>query len=278
MINKIHNENCIETMKKMDAESIDLTVTSPPYGELRTYNGYAFPFEDIAKSLYRVTKNGGMVAWVVGYETKKGARQLDPLRQALYFTEQCGFILYDQIIYEKSSFSFPDKSRYYNVWEHIFLFSKGKPKTFNPIEDRDVKYTQSRGKATQRQQDGSLNDTGRGIIKYKQKSRRFNIWRYSTGYGNSTRDLVAYEHPAIFPEKLAEDIITSWSNEGDLVYDPFMGSGTTAKSSIKLGRRWIGSEMSEEYCNIIKERLGPNNVDIKSKKTIDKPKLQAENV
>lgn len=255
MINKIYNENCLDTMGRMPDNYLDLALTSPPYGELRTYNGYSFPFEDIAKELYRVVKPGGVVAWVVGYETKAGARGLDPMKQAIYFTEQCGFKLYDQIIYEKSSFSFPDKTRYYNVWEHIFLFSKGKIKTFNPIEDREVKYTQSRGKATQRQQDGSLKDTGRGIIQYKKVSRRFNIWRYSTGYGNSTRDKIAYKHPAIFPEKLAQDVILSWTNEGDIVYDPMSGSGTTVKMAQSLKRQWIGSEMSSEYCNIIKERL-----------------------
>jgi site-specific DNA-methyltransferase (adenine-specific) len=255
MINKIHNENCIDTMAKLGENSVDLTVTSPPYGDLRTYNGYSFPFEDIAKSLYKVTKPGGVVAWVVGYETKNGAKLLDPLKQAIYFSEQCGFNLYDQLIYEKSSFSFPDKTRYYNVWEHIFLFSKGKIKTFNPIEDRPVKYQQSRGRATQRQRDGSLKDTGRGIIKYKKVSRRFNIWRYSTGYGNSTRDKIAYKHPAIFPEKLAEDIILSWTNKGDVVYDPMSGSGTTLKIAKKLERQWVGSEISEEYCKIIKQRM-----------------------
>lgn len=255
MKNIIYNENCLDTMSRMPDNYLDMALTSPPYGELRKYNGYAFPFEDIAKSLYRVIKPGGIVAWVVGYETKKNSRSLDPLKQALFFKEQCGFNFYDHLIYEKSSFSFPDKTRYYNIWEHIFLFSKGKIKTFNPIEDRPVKYTQSRGKSTQRQQDGSLKDTGRGIIQYKKVSRRFNIWRYSTGYGNSTRDKIAYEHPAIFPEKLAEDVILSWTNPGDLVYDPMSGSGTTVKVAQRLKRDWIASEMSSEYCKIITERL-----------------------
>ena len=252
-VNRIYNENCLETMKDMPA--VDLVVTSPPYGNLRTYNGYSFPFEDIAKGLTNVLAEGGVIAWVVGYETIKGSRSLDPLKQAIYFQEECGLLFHDHLIYEKSSFSFPDQTRYYNVWENIFLFSKGKPKTFNPIEDRDVKYTQSRGKATQRQREGELKDTGRGIIKYNKVSRRFNIWRYSTGYGNSTRDKVAYDHPAIFPEKLAEDIIKSWTNEGDLVYDPMSGSGTTAKCAKKLKRNWIASEISEEYCKIIEERV-----------------------
>jgi len=257
-INQVYNENCLDTMKRMEENFVDMVVTSPPYGGLRAYNGYSFDFENISKELFRALKPGGVVFWVVGYETIKGARSLEPLKQATYFVEECGFTFYDHLIYEKSAFSFPDKARYYNTWEHIFVMSKGKIKTFNPIEDRPVKYQQSRGKATQRQKDGSLLDTGRGIIKYKKVSRRFNVWRYSTGYGNSTRDKEAYEHPAIYPEKLAQDAIRSWSNEGDLIYDPFMGSGTTAKAAITLNRNWVGSEISQEYCEIINKRI--NNV------------------
>jgi len=137
----------------------------------------------------------------------------------------------------------------------MFVFSKGKAKTFNPITDREVKYTQNRGKSTQRQQDGSLKDTGRGNIKYNKISRRFNIWRYATGYGNSTWDKIAYKHPAIFPEKLAQDVISSWTNPGDLVYDPMSGSGTTVKMAQTAGRKWLASEMSAEYCDIIEQRL-----------------------
>jgi site-specific DNA-methyltransferase (adenine-specific) len=253
--NIVYNEDCLATMKRMDDNSIDMVVTSPPYGSLRSYNGFSFDFENISKELYRVLKPGGVLFWVVGVETVKGSRSLETQKQAIYFVENCGFTFYDHLIYEKSSFSFPIKNKYYPVWENIYVMSKGKIATFNPITDREVKYTQSRGKATQRQVGGELLDTGRGIIKYNKTSRRFNIWRYSTGYGNSTRDKEAYEHPAIYPEKLAQDAILSWSNPQDVIYDPFMGSGTTAKSCLLLDRNYIGSEISKKYIDIIEKRL-----------------------
>ena len=78
---------------------------------------------------------------------------------------------------------------------------------------------------------------------------------YSSGYMVSSKDKIAFEHPAIYPEQLVEDHILSWSNENDLIYDPFMGSGTTAKMAILNKRNWIGSEISKEYCDIITRRL-----------------------
>lgn len=94
-------------------------------------------------------------------------------------------------------------------------------------------------------------------VREKDFGARFNIWRYNTGAGYSTKDEIAFKHPAIFPEKLAYDHIITWTNENDLVYDCFMGSGTTAKACISTNRNWIGSEMSSEYCEIIEKRLQP---------------------
>ncbi len=90
---------------------------------------------------------------------------------------------------------------------------------------------------------------------YAEFGRRTNIWEYGIGKGQSTKDDVAFQHPAIFPEQLANDHILSWSNENDLIYDPFMGSGTTAKMAILNNRKYIGSEISEDYINIIETRI-----------------------
>lgn len=252
-----YNESNLETMAKMPDNFIDLTVTSPPYDGLRDYNGYSFDFESIAKELYRVTKEGGVVVWNVNDSTINGSESLTSFKQAIYFVEVCGFKLHDTMIYEKNSMSMPDKNRYYNCFEYMFVFSKGKPKTTNLIEDRKNRWagTSSFGERSQRQKDGSLKKNGKGIV--KDFGARFNIWRYNTGAGYSTKDEIAFEHPAIFPEKLAYDHIRSWSNENDLVYDCFMGSGTTAKACISANRNWIGSEISKEYCEIIEKRLQP---------------------
>ena len=248
--NTCYNENCLDTMSRMPDCFVDLTVTSPPYDNLREYNGYSFDFESIAKELFRVTKQGGVVVWVVGDATIKGSETGTSFRQALFFKE-CGFNLHDTMIYEKSGFSNPSTNRCHQVFEYMFVLSKGNPKTFNKIFDRKNKYSAGGG-ASYRKKDGEIVKTGRAK-KRNQQGQRYNIWRYATGGGHMNTD--GYKHPAQFPEQLANDHIISWSNEGDLVYDPFMGSGTTAKMAILNKRNWIGSEISDEYCKIIERRI-----------------------
>ena len=257
-INKTYNENCLDTMSKIPNDFIDLTITSPPYDNLRTYNGYSFDFESVAKELYRVTKQGGVVVWVVGDSTIKGSETGTSFKQALFFKE-IGFNLHDTMIYEKNTSSFPsrkDGNRYTQIFEYMFVLSKGKPKTSNLICDKENKWAghTNWGKNTKRGRDNDLKETSK-IKPVPKFSPRNNIWKYTVGGGFASSDKIASKHPAIFPEQLANDNIISWSNEGDLVYDPFMGSGTTAKMAILNNRNYIGSEISEEYCKIIEERL-----------------------
>lgn len=246
-INKVYNENCLDTMSRMPDEFIDLTVTSPPYDNLRTYNGYSFDFESIAKELYRVTKEGGVVVWIVGDATINGSETGTSFRQALYFKE-IGFNLHDTMIWNKGGFTAIGalKTRYAQVFEYMFVFVKGKLKTFNPLKDRLNKKQTGTFLKNKRLADGTMGEVGK-YGKRNKYGQRFNIWELA----NTDRS----KHPAIFPEKLVKDHITSWSNENDLVYDPFMGSGTTAKMSISNNRNWIGSEISSEYCDIIRERI-----------------------
>lgn len=249
-LNRIYCENNLETMARMPDNFLDLTVTSPPYDNLRTYNGYSFDFESIAKELFRVTKQGGVVVWVVGDATIKGSESGTSFRQALYFKE-IGFNLHDTMIY--SRFSMPSTAkRYAQDFEYMFVFSKEKPKTSNLIKV-PCRYAGIGTSPTSRDKTGTLVGKGGRVIKNEKKES--NIWHYSAGAGKSTKDTVAHEHPAIFPERLANDHIISWSNEGDLVYDPFMGSGTTAKMALKNGRNFIGSEISAEYCAIAESRI-----------------------
>lgn len=253
--NKVFTMDCLELMSQIEDEQIDLTVTSPPYDGLRNYNGFSFDFERIAKELYRITKQGGVVVWVVGDASIKGSETGTSFRQALYFKE-LGFNLHDTMIYEKDSIAFPDVNRYYQTFEYMFVLSKGRPKSVNLIRDRENKWADGKKaiKGRERQTDGSLADKRKGNV-LKPFGVRFNIWRYATGHNKSTSDKVAYGHPAIFPEKLAEDHILSWSNEGDVVFDPFAGSGTTLKMAKKNGRIFCGCDVSKEYTDIIKERL-----------------------
>lgn len=248
---KILQGDCVEIMSKIPDNSVDLTVTSPPYDDLRTYNGYSFDFENTAKELYRITKDGGVVVWVVGDSTIKGSESGTSFKQALFFKE-IGFNIHDTMIWNKGSFAFPSKNCYHQVFEYMFVFSKGKPKALNFIKDRKNLYVGERG-ASGRKKDGTRN-TGKSNVR-DEYGKRFNIWNYPIGGGHCTKDKIAYEHPAIFPEQLANDHIISWSNEGDLVLDPFMGSGTTGKMAVLNNRNFIGIDISEEYCNISKERI-----------------------
>lgn len=253
--NKLYNEDCLKTMARMPDDFIDLTVTSPPYDGLRTYKGYSFDFESVAKELYRVTKKGGVVVWVVNDSTKKGSESLTSFKQALFFKE-VGFNVHDTMIYraEKPPLT---HNRYEQKFEYMFVFSKGKPNVFNPILERSKYAGQDKKSRTLRQDSDELGDrSGKGKVKeFKIKG---NIWEYAIGGGKSTKDKCAFKHPAIFPEQLATDHIISWSNENDIVYDPFAGSGTTCKMADINNRKWLASEISDEYCEIIVQRLNPN--------------------
>ncbi len=254
--NKIICGDCLEVMKDWPDNCVDLTLTSPPYDELRDYHGYTFnwlEFQKIAKELYRITKQGGVVVWIVGDATINGSETGTSFKQALCF-KQLGFNLHDTMIYEKAGFASPSNNRYHQVFEYMFVFSKGLPKTFNPLIDR-INIEKRKGGNMRRQVDGTLKREGNANILLGYYGQRFNIWRYKTGGGNVSTDRIAHEHPAIFPEQLAIDHIKSWSNNGDLVIDPMVGSGTTCVAAKMLGRRYIGIDISEKYCQIARQRL-----------------------
>jgi DNA modification methylase len=254
-LNKIYCGDNLKLIKQLDDNSIDLTVTSPPYDNLRDYKGYSWDFENLAKELYRVTKQGGVVVWVVGDATINGSETGTSFKQALYFKE-IGFNLHDTMIYEKSGMPFPAVGRYHQMFEYMFIFCKGKIKTFNPIKDeKKIWGNQGRwGKSSERQKDGNLIETDYKPNNNEYKMRS-NIWRIINAGGFGQTDKDAYKHPATFHEKLANDHIISWSNENDIVLDPFMGSGTTAKMAILNRRKFIGFELSQEYCDIANERI-----------------------
>jgi site-specific DNA-methyltransferase (adenine-specific) len=258
-INKIHNENCLKTMSRMPDGFIDLTVTSPPYDNLREYNGYTFDFESIAKELFRVTKHGGVVVWIVGDATIKGSETGTSFKQALYFKD-IGFNLHDTMIWTKPTFSAVGalQTRYAPIFEYMFILTKGRIKTFNPIKDRkNTKHGRKNNNASIRKKNGEIKYNKSHI--YKKYGQRFNVWKINTE--------VKSNHPAPFPEKLASDHIVSWSNPDDLVYDCFTGSGTTAKMCLLNERNFIGSELSAEYCEIANKRIEETKKIIALEKT-----------
>lgn len=260
--NQIYHGDSAEVLKTFEPDCIDLTVTSPPYDNLRTYNGFTFDFETIAKELYRVTKPGGVVVWVVGDATKDGSETGTSFRQALYFM-QCGFNLHDTMIYMKSGPSYPSQDKYYQVFEYMFIFSKGTPKTFNPLKDRENRWFGEKWSKvrTRRNAAGELKRTTWSADEGEKFGARFNIWQYAVGAGNHGDEL-AHKHPATFPEALAQDHIESWSNPGDVVLDCFFGSGTTGKAAKVLSREWVGIEVSQEYVDLANRRISSAGVPL----------------
>lgn len=246
--------DCLEGLRLLDDESVDLIITSPPYDGLRTYNGYSFDFENIAKELYRVVCDGGVIVWIVNDSTVKGSESGTSFRQALYFKE-VGFNLWDTMIWRKTN-PIPNdtrQNRYIQAFEYMFVLSKGKPKTCNYLKEK----SKCGGKVTNNTSQIKANGDSRTDRKEARKGMIVNeykiltnIWDCSSVHKNEKT-----KHPAQFPEKLAQDHILSWSNKGDIILDPFMGSGTTAKMSKLNGRNFIGFEISKEYCDIAEERL-----------------------
>lgn len=250
-----------EVMATWPDECIDLVVTSPPYDNLRDYNGYVFQFEDIAQQLYRIIKPGGVVVWVVADQTSNGSKSGTSFKQVLFFKE-LGLNLHDNMIYQKTGVSYPAQKRYTQDTEFMFILAKGKPKTFNPIKDEIKRWQGSWGKTTVRKKDGSLKSrnlenegngkSGPGNYGYKPRG---SVWKISNGRGFGQRDDIAVKHPATFPEKLAHDHIYTWSNPGDIILDPMCGSGTTLKMAKLLGRDYLGVDISPEYCGMARNRV-----------------------
>ncbi len=251
---RIELGDCIELMKNIPDGSIDLTVTSPPYDNLRTYENsidWNFKiFTRIARELYRVTKEGGVVVWVVADATINGSESGSSFRQALFF-KRIGFNLHDTMIWNKKSFTSVQFVRYPNSFEYMFVFTKNKPSTFNQIKDRKNIKANQRMYLSKRQKDGTMKiPSSNGNIS-NSYGTRYNVWEIFPEQSN----LIRSEHPAIFPELLANDHILSWSNEGDTILDPFLGSGTTAKMAIRNKRNFIGFEKVEKYFRIAERRI-----------------------
>jgi len=244
--NKIFNEDCLQTMSRMPNEIIDMVLTSPPYDDLRTYNSL-FDLDKICKELYRITKQGGVCVWVVGDKSVNGSESGTSFKQALKFME-CGWNLHDTMIFKKKNpMPYIKKNCYTQAFEYMFVFSKGTPKTANMItEPCDYAGVTITSTNTNEQSMKAKNK----VYHTKDEKIRHNVFEYVLAGTN-------YGHPAIFPKQLAIDHIKSWSNEGDLIYDCFMGSGTVAVVSIPLNRNWVGSEINEQYVGIINERVKP---------------------
>lgn len=252
-LNTIIEGNCVEVMKNFNTNSINLTLTSPPYDNLRTYHGFIFPFEEIALELYRITKNGGVVVWIVNDATINGSETGTSFRQALKFIE-IGFNLHDTMIFQKNN-PIPQiyRKRYNGVFEYMFVLSKGKVKTHNPIMIDCLHAGLQLNGTTYKNYSKGEQKRKKLAKPVKNQKIMGNIWHYTVG--KKLEDQEAKNHPAPFPCALARDHINSWTNEGDIVLDPMNGSGTTCISALKLNRQFIGIDISKKYCDLARNRI-----------------------
>jgi site-specific DNA-methyltransferase (adenine-specific) len=250
-------------MKRMPDNYVDLILTSPPYDNMRSYGGnknyhqrlndtgFSFDFEDIAKELTRVLKPGGVIMWNIQDQTIKGTRTGNSMRQALYFMEECKLLLWDHLIWYKTGTPFPSPYRYRNVWENMFILTKGKPNTFNPILKKNKSGGASRNRRRERNHNGELEIKER-VIKTKEYGIDDNVW-YITNHFKINDEMKKYGHPAVMTDEVARRHIQSWTNEGDVVYDPFLGAATTTRIAKEMNRNWIGSEIHQPYFDISKK-------------------------
>lgn len=263
--NQIYNEDCLVTMNKMEDQVIDLVLTSPPYDAMRQYGGnktyhqrlnekgFSFPFEEIATELVRVLKPGGVIMWNVADQTIKGSRTGNSMRQALYFMD-LGLNLWDHLIWYKTGTPFPSPYRYRNVWENMFIFSKGKPNTFTPILKKNKTGGDTRTSRRYRDHQGILVEKIK-TVQTKEYGIDDNVWHITNAYFNSKEWKAAESHPAIMPDELVRRHIITWTKEDDLVYDPFLGSATTTRIAQEMNRKFIGSEIHKPYFDIAEKLM-----------------------
>lgn len=237
-------ESVIFMRKNIPDNYIDLTITSPPYDNLRKYNGFIFDYQSMFKELYRITKDGGVVVWIVSDATIKGSETGTSFKHALY-AKDIGFNIHDTMIYAKENYVPLTHRRYEQAFEYMFVLCKGKLATFNPIMiDCKTKGSKTDKRTFYQTNNQNTPTEGHKNTQVKDKKQKSNIWNLSTNCG-------AIGHPAQFPEQLAQDHIISWSNEGDIIFDPMCGSGTTCKMAYLNKRNFIGIDISEEYINNI---------------------------
>ena len=248
--------DCLELMKEIPDGSVDLVVTSPPYDNLRTYNGKCewneAVWEKTFVEIFRLLKNGGVCVWIVNDSTIDGSETGTSFRQAL-FAKSIGFNLHDTMIwYKNSGFPYPCKVRYNPGFEFMFVFAKGKIQTANLIQDKRNKSAGELVHGRGRQIDGSTKRfSGVGRTQIREFGVRYNVWEIPACQSQTERT----GHPAQFPVRLAQDHILTWSNEGETILDPFMGSGSTGVACVNTGRNFIGMELDPGYFEIAKKRI-----------------------
>jgi site-specific DNA-methyltransferase (adenine-specific) len=262
MNHRVIQGDAAEVLQALPDSSIQCGVTSCPYDNARTYEqeNLSWDFKKIAKELYRVLCPGGVLCWNVNdmmVDTPNGrSESLSHAKQSIYFVEECRFNLDDTMIYEKSNFSHPENGRYHQAFEYIQIYIKGKKRTFNPIKDKKnvtAGCVGNLGINTFTEKDGSKSVRTKKVT--AEYGMRLNVWKGNT---RGQEDMcIKLDHPAMMPKWLARDLILSWSNPGDIIIDPFAGSGTTGIMAEATGRNSILIEINPHYIPMIERQLRP---------------------
>jgi site-specific DNA-methyltransferase (adenine-specific) len=253
VVNQIKQGDCVALLGELSDDSVDLTLTSPPYDQLRKYGGDTFDFESLARELYRVTKPGGVIVWIVADATVNGSETGTSFKQALFF-QSLGLNLHDTMVFLKRN-PVPQiyRKRYTNEFEYMFVLSKGPVRVHNPLTTPCLHAGKELVGTTYKNYSAGNQKRGKKASPVRAEKQRGNVWAYVVG--KNKEDQEAKSHPAPFPMALARDHILSWSNPGDLVLDPLCGSGTTCKAASQLGRKFLGFEINTDYCSLAKQRL-----------------------
>ncbi len=253
--NRIINADCIKATARLPANSIDLVMFSPPYDGIRDYKkGWIFDFPALGKNLYRLVKDGGVCAVVINDGTQDFAKSLTSFRLVLNWCDTAGWRLFETCIYQRDGNPGAWWKRRFRVdHEYIFLFLKGKkPKTFDkeplmvPSKHAGRIYS-----GTDRLTSGKFKKIDHKPV--KRMKCRGTVWKYPTS--NTEGNRTKLQHPATYPDPLAQDIIQCFSEPGDTVLDPMCGSGTTCVMAMKMKRQYMGIDINEEYCQIARKRL-----------------------
>ena len=240
----------VAVLSSLPAESVDLFVTSPPYDNLRKYGGQPWDFKALAGEMTRTLKVGGVIVWNVSDSVVNGSESLTSMRQAIHFHDVLGLRVHDTQIYLKNSYVPKNHNRYEQAWEYLFVFTKGKPKTFNPILVPCVTAGSRRWRGAEKQNEATY--SMKRVNKHttvKTHKIHPNVFAYDVGKNAKTT------HNAPFPIELARDAVISWSNVGDFVVDPFVGSGTTVVAAKQLNRHFLGIDIHKPYCAETLRRL-----------------------
>ena len=257
-LGNVYCVDCVEGMKAIPDGSVDLVVTSPPYDRTRDYNGFSFDLHATGEQIFRILRDGGVAAVVIQDQTKNFGKSLTSFRTVVDWCDNIGFKLFECVIYRKHGTEGAWWTQRFRVdHEYMPIFVKGhRPKYFNkdPLKIPSKHGGKTMTGSGNRQTNGRTTQTIRRAINLTKC--RGTVWEYLMA---GDKNPVKRKHPAPFPDKIPLDFIQCFCQPDGIVLDPFMGSGSTAVSAKKLGRHFLGFDISSEYCKIAETRL--NNTD-----------------